>query len=524
MRPEYKVARSVFSRDAVEKAQPDAPRLVLLHISFVPGVHEESFFDKACSRLSLTWGRALRGLGGDILGRSRKSLTVRVPPASLHEAIPWFALEELVHGVELSPARVAHNAGAQFVLQSGSEDRGTPLWDRGLNGTGELVAVSDTGADLTNCLLSNDEEDPWGSLKPCLDCTTADFWRTSETDADGEFSYDDSNLIDAEDVDYLAYCEFTSPECTTVSEDRKVVGYMGFGNGTYRDEDGHGSHCAGSVAGFAAPGSSSDTINAYQGMAPGAKLLVVDFTGPSSAMMSPPGNTTFQFDWGRLMGARIHSASWGSSALSHLEGYTETTAQIDDHVFTTENLVLFAASNDGALGYGSIGPEAQAKNVLTVGALRFPSVQEEAYTNFTHLSYVTRAAQQLCGGKEEMSVEVYCDLVQVIRNCTAGSRGSPINLPEECLQEDEYSEGGASFDESWGWYAFERCEGQSLERTDDELLGSRAALSEYLCGDNDTDSEGFGARLSRNPDTFCCGPEPVCSCLASWEYDGEAQS
>ena len=58
-----------------------------------------------------------------------------------------------------------------------------------------------------------------------------------------------------------------------------------------------------------------------------------------------------------------------------LDGYNAAVANIDFHTHAKpDSLIVFAASNDGQRwGYGSIQPEAQAKNVLSVGATRTSS-------------------------------------------------------------------------------------------------------------------------------------------------------
>ena len=61
---------------------------------------------------------------------------------------------------------VAASASANEVsvrsLQSGSPTGPTPLWDAGLHGEGQIVAVLDTGLDYTSCYFAETN----GALPP----------------------------------------------------------------------------------------------------------------------------------------------------------------------------------------------------------------------------------------------------------------------------------------------------------------------------------------------------------------------
>eukprot|EP00854_Cymbomonas_tetramitiformis_P026667 gene26667-32752_t len=325
------------------------------------------------------WDSVLRNLrpSAAIIGRSTNALSVRAPRKALRAAVDALVADEYVHSVSLARPRTRHNAGAQWVLQSGSQELGTSIWDRGVDGEGQTVVVSDSGLDMNNCLFADDGENPWGDLKACTDCTTSTFWYPDPQLSEYDYAYDYDNVITPYDSQYVPYCEWSSPECTSLTDDRKVVAYLAFVNSTHRDDDGHGSHCAGSAVGAASPSADgAEGMNVYQGMAPAAKLIVVDNSGPSGSIVDPPANLTWMFDWGMSLGARIHSASWGMDALFHLDGYDATMAAMDEHVFDNpESLIVIAASNEGLNGYGSVGPEASAKNVLTVGALETSGAQ-----------------------------------------------------------------------------------------------------------------------------------------------------
>jgi hypothetical protein len=110
-----------------------------------------------------------------------------------------------VHAVGLVARYEKRNEQAQWIVQSGEVDMRT-VWAHGLRGQGQLVGVSDTGFDTTNCLLSNSADGTgMGTTQPCTDCTYSQFDNTT------------GSLVWAPE-----YCVWTSPECTTPSDARKV--------------------------------------------------------------------------------------------------------------------------------------------------------------------------------------------------------------------------------------------------------------------------------------------------------------
>ncbi|MGQ9531478.1 MAG: S8 family serine peptidase [Desulfotomaculales bacterium] len=148
-------------------------------------------------------------------------------------------------------------------------------------------------------------------------------------------------------------------------EPAKVVGLRSFGGaGTAADPVGHGTHVAGTVAGTGAASGGK-----FRGLAPGARLYfqgLLDGTGRANL----PTDLATLYGPAYAAGARIQVNGWGTPG----EGYGTLAAQADDFVWQHPDfLVLFGAGNEGREGRsGSLGAEAQAKNVLVVGASENP--------------------------------------------------------------------------------------------------------------------------------------------------------
>jgi subtilisin family serine protease len=51
------------------------------------------------------------------------------------------------------------NAKAHFLTQSGSSSSGTPIWNKGLKGDGQIVGVADSGLDISHCYFSDSATD-----------------------------------------------------------------------------------------------------------------------------------------------------------------------------------------------------------------------------------------------------------------------------------------------------------------------------------------------------------------------------
>lgn len=205
------------------------------------------------------------------------------------------------------------------IVQNGTYSQYYPYHLKGLDGSGQIVGVGDTGIDELSCFFRNSD----GSK--------------------------------------VAQSSYTSPTFDLTK--RKVIQYISYGDG--RDlGSGHGTHVAGTIAG------SSVTSNfaIHNGHAPGAKIAFFDMENSQSTQSgiifpSPIGSNVFQVAY--TAGARLHSNSWGA-----LYNYYDSDVLSIDNFHSTRSdfLALFAAGNDGNDGYYHIGYPAVSKNAMAIGA------------------------------------------------------------------------------------------------------------------------------------------------------------
>ena len=133
------------------------------------------------------------------------------------------------------------------------------------------------------------------------------------------------------------------------------------------DDDGHGTHVAGSVLGDGTLDSS------VYGTAPEAQLLFHSWQQSGCFGCGIPYDLVEIFDLAVENGSQIHTNSWGAPWGGV---YTTNSAEVDSAAFKHQDLVImFAAGNDGVDGDGdgeidddSLGSPATAKSAITIGA------------------------------------------------------------------------------------------------------------------------------------------------------------
>jgi subtilisin family serine protease len=264
------------------------------------------------------------------------------------------ALQTLVWA-DLQPPVRLHNLESVWRCQSG--ERGEiPVFDHGIFGEGQVVGVTDTGLDIDHCLF----DDPRFGL-PALN------------DHLGREVSPGHRKVLA--VDFYWGLDWPNP-------------------GRYDwDDQSHGTHVAGSVAGDLF---GDGRHQQFDGMAPAAKLVIQDGGFATDACSDLPGLGCPLQPLGPVLqqtydqGARIHTNSWGDEEESWpLNRYTERTADVDRFIWDNRDfLVFFGAGNAGGAGVDTVISPSTGKNVVAVGATERGDVDPPCVAGFSSRGWV----------------------------------------------------------------------------------------------------------------------------------------
>ncbi|MEO6325842.1 MAG: S8 family serine peptidase [Thermoanaerobaculia bacterium] len=204
------------------------------------------------------------------------------------------------------------------------------IFNHGLNGTGQIVAVADTGLDSDMCFFRN------------LNGVTA------VTDA--------SNTV--------------PPALGPTFPTRKIFAYWVQPGATAYDPPFifHGTHTSGTAVGDnlltpSTPGFAG--IDVADGMAPNAQLLFQDL-GNDSGALAGLTNAYATFEQALDGGARLHSNSYGGDTSG---AYTSDDQTADRFLFDHEAMAIFVAAGNSGPSASTLLSPGNAKNVVTVGAL-----------------------------------------------------------------------------------------------------------------------------------------------------------
>lgn len=290
-------------------------------------------------------------------------------------AIQWLADRDVVQWVEPVPRMIMMNRQASSITQSCQPVPNTnaatnimpkyhPFWSAGITGKGMVIGIGDSGLDYKHCFFS-DPDTEW-----------------------------EANVVMVDRV-----LTFTS------ETHRKIRLYRAFAD--FQDDNGHGTHTSGTLAGMPYGNSVAEASDVNIGMAPEAKLAFIDLSSVRDGeRIITPGNLADQyFRYTTDVGATVHSDSWGSTNVF----YDYDSYQIDMYCWENPTfLPVFPAGNDGnrltnsgSSGTSTINSPATAKNCLAVGAT------ETVGTRATYAdTYVTFTATASINGVQSTSFPV----------------------------------------------------------------------------------------------------------------------
>jgi subtilisin family serine protease len=272
----------------------------------------------------------VQAAGGSVLSADESMLGATLRVLATPGALRELAQSPTVTWIEPAPRRRLFNDVAR---QPNIMDV-QRVWDVGLFGAGQIVALADTGLDVGR-----------------MDDLSADF------------------------------------------HGRVIATHLlGDDKDAWNDPLGHGTHVAGSIAGSGVLSGSQPATHAYDGslagVAPEASLVVqaFDVDPQTGEIAGLPDNLNALFQQAYDDGARVHSNSWGSDDLdpeNPFGGYAVDAREVDEFVWSHPDMtILFAAGNsgtdslpesdalpgDGIIDPDSISPPGTAKNTITVGA------------------------------------------------------------------------------------------------------------------------------------------------------------
>lgn len=249
---------------------------------------------------------------------------------------------------------VVHNAGGIAALQgnftgtcAGSGPicgpNKAPLFDQGITGSGQIVAVADSGT------------------------TPNAAWFATLDKGNGPHT----------EVTFAENPPPVLPNIGTLHPDNKIIAYWTQPGGPvdYDYTSGHGTHTTGTVVGDAAGTFGATTYmpatpllpnhDLADGMAPGAQLLMQDIGGADA-------RTVYVQDFeGTLQqahggGARIHSDSWGAPTSGQ---YSSNDQNLDRITRKFEDLLVVVSAGNDQAGARAVGSPGNSKNGLTIAAL-----------------------------------------------------------------------------------------------------------------------------------------------------------
>lgn len=304
----WKLDRTMQSFHAIEyENEPAAWQSMplegqLVNIVFEPGLPQQIQYD-IISHMAEQLGSSLQNL----------DYSAVLPHSTIewqgHYSMEWFSNIDGVLWLEPSLETTSRNLDSAVQLSSPDSNNDSPLaWELGLNGSGVVVGIADSGVDADHSCFRNLTSDSVGdSQRKILHVNTS------------------------------------------------IDGWDSQGHSDYR----HGTHTAGSVG--CHPVSTAEEYqipSAAMALGYGTKLIVQDIVSEEGWL---PPDVDYLLLESSEYGAILHSDSWGDDTTE----YTLRSGDFD--AFTREypwSLPLIAPGNNG----GEVLEPANARNVIAIGA------------------------------------------------------------------------------------------------------------------------------------------------------------
>ena len=366
---------------------------------------------------------AIETHGGLISSRPLKPqkgrVGIQISPDILDDFLIPLSQRPEVYLIQPGGRAVLLNDNASEIVQSGQAASGNrPIWDHGIYGQGQIIAIIDTGLDYDSCYFDESDHSPPPLVFGGIETGTPDYSRRKVIVYDFLYS-----------GDFIA-------------------------GATHFDNQGHGTLVAGNASGSSL--SSFIGRNSNNGIAPLSQIIMQDggFTTWDNCsdlvgLGCPVVDLTPFLDQAVNQGAHIHNNSWGDRENFVPQNlYTGPTADMDDAMWRNpEFLIVCAAGNSGS-GIDTVGSPSIGKNVLSVGAGYSPSYSgdEDQVAGFSSRGWTSdgRIKPDLIAPGQTQSAR--SDYNITTNNCSTSptqgtSMASPVTAGCAALVREYYCEG-----------------------------------------------------------------------------------
>lgn len=277
-------------------------------------------------------------------------LVFEVQPSQVRTASVALANQHWVEAVTFTAEPEEHNNHSIYITQTYDIVNRTnyalsaKVWNKGILGTGQIIAVSDSGFDDDAC----------------------------------QFAYSPVGGTPASAP--------VAPNPGPIDPSKKVVGHVLLGAATSSSDRSHGTHTAGTVAGDNFASLSTSTVHGHDngdGLAPNAKLFLQDHSNSSGIV----GSVVDPYKVGQQVinaGGSLATHSWGSSIHGGAHPYEYAAMRRDEFTWDNEEyLHIFSVGNHTLDGRIHVASPAIAKNVVGVAATTHGSSNSAAITSWS---------------------------------------------------------------------------------------------------------------------------------------------